>query len=129
MTDFSENVADLYYERLSSSTNPGLVLAQFFGNVFDRRITRNEVILFNRLLKIYGRFVVYFSILDMSSMTEINFDSLYPLLSYFAKKRLDQKYGIVLVESQDLNKVALSLEKQIEKQKKQKLIIPELDNG
>jgi hypothetical protein len=128
MTEISENSADLYYERLSNSTNPGLVLAQFFGNVFDRTISRSEVILFNRLLKIYGRFIVYFTILDMSSMSELNFDNLYPLLSYFAKKRLDQKYGIIMVESQNLDKLANTYEKAIEKQKKTKLSIPELDN-
>lgn len=127
MGDIEENIVDLYYEKLHSTTNPGLVLAQFFGSVFDRTITRSEIILFNRLLKVYGRFIVFFTVLDMSSMNDINFDSLYPLLSYFAKKRLDQKFGVVMMESQDLNKVANSLEKQIEKQKKQKLVIPELD--
>jgi hypothetical protein len=127
MTEVSENSAEFYYEKLVNSTNPGLVLAQFFGNIFDRPISRVEVILFNRLLKVYGRFVVYFSILDLTSMTDLDFNNLYGILSYFAKKRLDQKYGIVLVENNDLNKFASSIAKQIEKQKKEKLVIPELD--
>jgi hypothetical protein len=126
--EITENSAEVYYEKLVKSTNPGLILAQFFGNVFSRSIGKTEVILFNRLLRIYGRFVVYFSILDLTSMKELDFNQdLYGILSYFAKKRLDQKYGIVLVESNDLNRFATSVAKQIEKQKKEKLIIPELD--
>lgn len=128
MTDVTENSAEFYYEKLVNSTNPGLVLAQFFGNVFNRQISRTDVILFNRLLKIYGRFVVYFTILDLTSMTDLDFSKdLYGIFSYFAKKRLDQKYGIVMVESNDLNKVALSWGKAIEKQKKEKINIPEFE--
>lgn len=128
MGELNENTSEFYYERLTSSTNPGLVLAQFYGNTFSREITKSEIIIFNKLLRLYGRFVVYFSILDMSSMSDINFENIFPLLSFFCKKRLEQKYGITLVEGQDLNKVATNIEKQIEKQAKSKIVIKDLDN-
>lgn len=127
MADVVENSAEFYYERLSTSTNPGLILAQFFGNTFDRSVGRADIMVFNRLLKLYGRFTVYFSILDMSSMSDVNFDNIYPLLSYFCKKRLDQKYGVIVMENQNLDKVAQSVAKQIEKQKNAKFVIPEID--
>lgn len=124
----TENLADYYYEKVTNSTNPGSVLAQFYGNVFDREISRKEIIMFNRLLKLYGRFVVYFTILDMTTVKELKLDEPYGLLSYFARKRLDQKYGIVMIESQNLDKLASGLEDKIEKQKRVKIKIPELDD-
>jgi hypothetical protein len=124
----AENVSEFYYEQLKDTTNPALVLSRFFGSLFSRDYGRSEVILFNRLLKIYGRFTVYFSLLDMTSMTEINFDNIYGLISYFAKKRIEQKYGILVIETRSLDKEVGVLEKLIAKQKKVKLNVQELEN-
>jgi hypothetical protein len=124
----AENVSEFYYEQLKDTTNPALVLSRLFGALFNRDYGRSEVILFNRLLKIYGRFTVYFSLLDMTSMTEINFDNIYGLISYFAKKRIEQKYGILVIETRSLDKEVGTLEKLIAKQKKIKLNVQELEN-
>lgn len=125
----SENLADLYYEKLSDSGNPGVTLAQFYGSVFGLDVSKKEVIMFNRLLKIYGRFLVYFSILDMTTVRDLNTENPFGLLSFFARKRLDQKYGIIMIESQNLDRTATTLESKIEKQRKMKLNIPELLDG
>lgn len=122
-----ENLSEFYYEQLKTTTNPALVLGRFYEALFDRKYTRSEIITFNRLLKVYGRFMLYFSLLDMTSMPDINFDNIYGLISYFAKRRLEQKFGISMQEVKDLNKEATSLEKQIERQKRIKLNVQELD--
>lgn len=128
MQEISENLSDLYYEKLTTQNNPGVVLAQFYGQVFGVEVSRNDFIMFNRLLNLYGRFIVFFTILDMTSVKDLNLsDSPYQLLSYFAKRRLEQKYGVVVIEGQDLNKMASTLESKIEKQKKAKLKLPELE--
>ncbi len=89
-----ENAAELFYEQLSTTTNPALVLSRFYGTVFEREYGRPEVIMFNRLLKLYSKFTIYFSILDMTSMDNINFEAgTFGLLSYFCKKRIEQKFG------------------------------------
>jgi hypothetical protein len=125
MTDI-ENVAELYYRKLSESKNVGVTLAQFYGSVFNQPVSKKEIIIFNRLVNIYGRFNVYFSILDMTSMTELNLENPYPLLSHFAKKRLDQKFDTNAIEPADLNRLANKLIKQLESGNK--LVIPEFEN-
>jgi hypothetical protein len=117
-----ENAAEFFYEQLSTTTNPALVLSRFYGEVFDREYSRSEVIMFNRLLRLYSKFTIYFSILDMTSMDNINFESgTFGLLSYFCKKRLEQKVGESSSNLKSLDKEVNQLEKEIEKQKHTKL--------
>ncbi len=117
-----ENAAEFFYEQLSTTTNPALVLSRFYGEVFNREYGRPEVIMFNRLLRIYSKYTVYFSILDMSSMDNINFEAgTFGLLSYFCKKRIEQKFGIQVSNLINLDKDVDRLEKDIEKQKNIKL--------
>jgi len=115
----AENLAEFYYEKLHDTVNPALVLSQFYGNLFSKEYGRSEIIMFNRLLKLYGRFTIYFSLLDMHSMTEIRFENVYGLISYFAKKRLEQKYGVLSFYYKNLDREVTSIEKLIEKQRKQ----------
>jgi hypothetical protein len=124
-----ENAAEFFYEQLSTTTNPALVLSRFYGEVFDRQYGRSEVIMFNRLLKLYSKFTIYFSILDMTSMDNINFESgTFGLLSYFCKKRLEQKIGESTYNNLiDLEKEITKLEKLIEKQKTTKLKVRPLN--
>jgi hypothetical protein len=82
----AENLSEYFYEQLKDTGNPGLCLARFYGETFQRNIGKGEVILFNRMLRLYGRFTLYFSILDMSFMKDINHENIAPLLSYFCKK-------------------------------------------
>lgn len=91
LTSGTENLTEFYYERLSDTSNPGLVLAQFFGNVSGKSANRQTVMMFNRLIKLFGRFTTYFAIVDVSLMDNVNFDNPFPLLAYFCKKRLEAK--------------------------------------
>jgi len=50
----NENLSDLYYERLSSTTNPGTVLARFMGELIDRPINKSHIIMMNKMVKNYG---------------------------------------------------------------------------
>lgn len=124
-----ENLADLYYEKLSTSTNAGLTLAQFYCELFSITITKAEVILFNRLLKLFGRYTVYFAILDLYGYEEANLDNVYGLLSYYCKKRVEAKNGPVLTQDPyvNLNSRIEKIGKQIESQKKTKIEIRGLE--
>ena len=124
-----ENAAEFFWEQLSTTTNPALVLSRFYGEVFDKEYGRPEVIMFNRLLRLYSKFTIYLSILDMSSMDNINFEGgTFGLLNYFCKKRLEEKFGIsTLPNSENLDKDIKQLEKEIEKQKHIKLKVRPID--
>lgn len=117
-----ENAAEFFYEQLSTTVNPALVLCRFYGTVFEREYGRSEVIMFNRLLKLYSKYTIYFSILDMSSMDNINFEAgTFGLLSYFCKKRIEQKFGVQVSNIINLDRDINRIEKDIEKQKHTKL--------
>jgi hypothetical protein len=123
-----ENLSEFYYEQLKDTTNPALVLCRFYDELFSKHHGKSEIIMFNRLLKLYGRFTVYFALLDVATMSEVNFDNgIFGLLSYMAKKRIEVKYGVNINEAKDLNREATSIEKLISKQKKVKLEAGKLD--
>lgn len=122
-----ENISEFYYERLQTTTNPGLELARMFGSVFERDVGKSELILFNRLLRLYSRFTLYFAILDLASMKDLDFNNLFPIISYFCKKRLEQRQNSPLISFESLEKNVLALEKMVRRQEKQKLIARPLD--
>ena len=119
----TENISEIYYEKLGTTTNPARDLTAFYGSIFEREVGRTEIILFNRLLKLYGRFTVFFAVLDMTSMDNVNFDKPFPLLAYFCKKRLESKNGSIMTDLLYLDNEVSKLERQIEKMKGHKLPI------
>jgi len=84
-----ENLAEYYYDQLQTTTNVGLTMAKFYSGIFGTEISRSIIITMNRLIKMFGRFTVYFAILDMFGMEDRvdNKDNPLPLLTYFCKKR------------------------------------------
>ena len=111
-----ENQAEYYYDQLSTSTNIGLTMAKFYSGIFGTEISRNIIISMNRLIKMFGRFTVYFAILDMFGMEDRvdNKENPLPLLTYFCKKRTEEKYNISLSASnEDLTKTIKEIERKI----------------
>jgi hypothetical protein len=120
-----ENLADIYYEKLSTTTNPGLVLAQFYRDVSNKPMTKSEIIMFNKLIKTFGRFIVYFSIVDLAN-TDIKGNPI-ALFHTVCKNRLEKKYGIVLNLEESLEKEINRMDKAIKAQETTKLEIPDID--
>ena len=46
-----ENIADLYYEKLSKDDRPGNILAKFYEVTFDVPYSIQNIVMFNKLLK------------------------------------------------------------------------------
>ena len=111
-----ENQAEYYYDQLSTTTNIGLTLAKFYSSIFGTEINRNIIIIMNKLIKMFGRFTVYFAILDMFGMEDRvdNRENPRALLTYFCKKRTEEKYNISLNGSyEDLTKTIKDIEKKM----------------
>lgn len=88
-----ESLSEIYLDKLNKSENPIKVLVEFYKAIFELdNIDSNLYKIFARLYKIYGKEILFFSILDCSDIEEINFSSITRLISYFAKKRLQAKY-------------------------------------
>lgn len=86
-----ENLAEFYYEKLRMSVNPGQVLLEFFREITGRGAGRSEIIMINRLIKIFGRFTLYFSIMDLSKMNDrLEGENLYPLLYTICRGRFEK---------------------------------------
>lgn len=117
-----ENVAEFYYEKLKASTNPGLILATLYKELLNRQITKSEIIMYNRLVKIFGRFTVFFATLDLANVTKLS-DVPYGLLYKICKDRLERmsQNDITAASSTDLNKEITSMEKEQEKMKHHKI--------
>lgn len=83
-----EGLADLFYDKLRTSTNPGVTLAQFYSAITGKQVGRSEIIKFNMLVKIFGKSSPFFAILDVSRREDIN-DFPYGLLFKICKDRLE----------------------------------------
>ena len=129
MVDSSlENIAELYYERLNNTTSVGSVLTRFMCELIDREPSKSYVIQLNRLVKIFGRFNVYFSIIDMSNVRDLG-DNFYPLLYTICRNRFEKSHsGDTVVQFTSLSKEINEIEKGIERTKKAKLNPPSGDD-
>lgn len=88
MAETAENLAELYYAKLRTGTNTGLVLAQFYSALTGKNIGRAEVISFNRLLKVFGKSNVFMAIIDVARLEEIP-EFPYGLFYKICKDRLE----------------------------------------
>lgn len=107
-----ENLVDIFYEKLADAKNPGTVLATFFSMLMNIEVTRNHIIMFNKFVKAYGKYSTFMSILDVFAVESVNLSaSLYPLFSYFLKKRFELSLS---GEAVDLTSYANERARQIE---------------
>lgn len=114
-------VAEFYLEQLKKDTNPVKVLVNFYSALFDIDDKKSLYRSFARLYKIYGAEILYFALLDCADLEEINFNTVTRLISYFAKKRLKEKFSFQTQIS--LEKLAEDNIKQMNK--KRRVRIPE----
>ncbi len=120
-----ENSAEFYYEKLKNSVTPGTVLASLYCVLYNRDVTRSEIIMFNKLLKIFGRFLVFFAVLDMVGSKPSGIDSPYPYLYEICKRKFEAVHGDSSLQAREsLEGYIKNLQKEIEKQSTTKLKIP-----
>jgi hypothetical protein len=119
-----ENAAETYYRKLSGATNPATILCDFYKTITGRPWGRSEIIMFNKLIKIFGRYTVFFAVLDLANVQAL---SAYPyrLLFTICKNRLEKinQVDLTSATSTNLNKSAGAIEKEIEKLKKTKKVV------
>lgn len=106
--------ADVFYDRLQTETNKNKVLVDMFLTLIGKP-KANIYQVIGKLTKAYGHNLAFYSILDCYDMEKLNSDNPYPILAYFAKKRLEASHNIV--QSRDLS----SFSKEIEKVKRAKV--------
>lgn len=119
-----ENLAEFYYEKLKSTTNPSQLIAQFYSELTGKISGRAEVIMFGKLIKVFGRFTVFFSTMDLANY-EIE-GSAYALLYRICKSRFEREFETsTSASSTDLSRTLNALEKEMERVRKHKIKIPD----
>jgi len=116
-----ENSSEFYYEKLRKADNPGVILASFYCVLYDIEVTRSEVIMMNKLVKTFGRFVVYFSILDMVGSKPSQLDTPYPYLFEICKRRFEITHLDSTIQAREsLDKYLANIDEEMEKMLKNK---------
>ena len=88
-----ENLLELYWEKLEKeASNPGNVITRFYSALFDIPTSKKQIIMFNKLIKLYGRYIVFYSVLDLVSIKELKHDNLYGLLHVMCRNRFERAH-------------------------------------
>lgn len=116
-----EGIAIKYYNQLEENRekNGGIILSKMCGDLFGTRHNGTSIKMFNKLVNIYGRSIIYFSLLDLLDVKTLDTSrSLYPIINYLAKKRLEElsKESTTYI---DLNKISEEIGKEIRRRKKE----------
>lgn len=110
-----ENSAEFYYEKLKDNANPGAVLAALYCTLYGSDVTRSEIIMFNKLIKVFGRFIVFFSVIDMAGSYPDSVDNPYSLLYTICKRKFEATHVNGNLQSREpLNKFLSNLDREIE---------------
>lgn len=127
MVDISENLSEFYYEKLKNESNPGKTVAEFYCKLHEINLTKKEIILFNKLVKDFGRFTAFFSALDSSKYD--NIENPYPLLYTICKSRFEKAHTDITSASHiNIDRDIRRLEEQVELLKNKKIKIPNMEN-
>ena len=73
------------------SGKPAIVLEQFCSALYDKPFMEKHIPFFAKAVKIYGRELVFLSILDTWDIDNIDPNTVLRLIGYFIKKRAEQK--------------------------------------
>ena len=119
-----ENQSEFYYEKLKNSQTPNTVLMEFFHEITGRDIGRSEIIMINKLLKLFGRFTLFFSIMDLTKVRSLE-GNLYALLYTICRGRFENAHSTdTVVAFESLDRELNALEKQLEKNSRSKIKPP-----
>lgn len=121
-----ENISELYYEKLKTATNTGQLLAEFYGDVTGKTAGRAELIMINKLVKLYSRFNVFFSILELARYEDKIVGTPYPLLLTICRTRFEREHPDATNPSfKSLDKYISALDKEAEKVLSKDIKIPD----
>lgn len=85
-----EGIIFQYKKLVEEATNPGYIITMFYSALFNITTDNSTIGMFSKLVKVYGREVVFYAVLDMTDMENLDHSSIIRLLSYFCKKRISQ---------------------------------------
>lgn len=120
-----ENSSEFYYRKLEKDDKPGSVLASYYCSIYDIEVTRSEIMFCNKLVKVFGRFAVFFAIQDAAGSQRTRMEDPYPYLYEICRRRFEQSHQDFSLQSREsLSKYIADINEDIENLKNKKLKIP-----
>lgn len=120
-----ENSAEFFYTKLKSTLEPGRVLADFYATAYALDKSRAHVVMFNKLISIFGRFTAYFGLLDMIKSYPDGVDNSRAMLYTICQSRFERAHNDSSVKSyESLDSYIRNLQKAIDEMKDMKFDIP-----
>lgn len=119
----NENLFDNFWERIETSSSPGKDLAKMYWELLLVSPNLNDIIMFNKFVKIYGRKRVFDSIIDITFVDNLDTKNIFGLIRYFIEKKLDKNSSEIV----DLAEIVSEIKKQLKVVKKNNLTIKEID--
>lgn len=113
-----ENIANYYLEQLKNNVDPAITLAKFYWELFSKSPESKDIVMFKKLVRVYGRDDVYMSILDLTSVKDLNLDSPYGIFNYICKSKVEKRLKGVSEPDYTLEKRAEELKKELNKRKR-----------
>jgi hypothetical protein len=86
-----EDLANEYIEKLEIADNPGAILTKFYSELFDLPYDVRMIGQFNKCVKLYGRYTVFMSLMDMYEIQELDHRKIFSLITYLCKKRFNRE--------------------------------------
>ena len=121
-----ENLLEYYYEKLVKSTNPGIVITRFYREMFAVTTSKKEIIMFNQLIRIYGRFIVFFAVLDVDKVIKDgNYSNVRGLLHTLCKNRFEKAHPNTNSPTTKILRT-VALENALEKAEKRRIKRPDM---
>lgn len=113
-----ENISEFYYKNLVPSTTPAVILLQYYSAISDTQGGRSEIIKLNKLIKLFGRFRVFFALMALAnSRATLGVDDQFPfgLLFKICRDEIEKQADAesAAVASRDLGKDISMLQKEI----------------
>ena len=100
-----EEKVKYYYSELLSSKRPVNVLVNFFCDLFDLSPEPSYYSMFNKLLKLYGRLPVFYTIIDIYGIENVTLNNLFPLFNSICKKYVFNQVDISANLLEEVNKL------------------------
>ena len=125
-----EASSEYYYKQLAKVDNPGVIIAEFYCNFYGITKTRSEIMMFNRLLKVFSRFTVFSAVMDLIGSKHERMQDPYPYLFEICQRRFELAHlDSSLQARESLTKYLANIDEQLEelKKNKKKLKIPMLE--
>jgi hypothetical protein len=115
-----EGLAQRYFKLINDdtiTTDRGMLLLNFYREMFNVETSTKDLILFRRLTKVYGAGIVFKSILDLETWDNVELNNITGLMSYLCKRYLEEKETTKKFPTLDTTELEKQLNKPIRRKK------------